>query len=96
MRRDVLTLCCVVLAAGAISGCGSTYAERREMLDAEWAVTNARADEIHAEYVRRMERAETSAERDAVVRWRADELSKNFDDHYRRTGALSEQWRDED
>lgn len=77
------------LATLALHACGPSYAERRESIDAEWAVTSTRSDEIHAEYTRRMKLATTPEEREAIIQWRADELEKNFADHRaRRDNAL--------
>jgi hypothetical protein len=76
----IAALAPLLLALG-LPACGSSYAERREALDAEWAVTNARSDEIHAEYNRRMRQAKTPEEREAIIAWRNAELEKNFADH---------------
>lgn len=77
------------LATLALHACGPSYAERRESIDAEWAVTNARSDEIHAEYNRRIRQAKTPEERAAIIQWRMDELERNFADHRtRRDNAL--------
>lgn len=83
------TACLATLAVAALSACGPSFAEKREALDAEWAITNARSDEIDAEYMRRMDLATTPQEREAAIQWRADELEKNFADHRtRKAGAL--------
>lgn len=81
--------CMALLTATGLAACGPTFAEKRETLDAEWAITNARSDEIDAEYMRRMDLATTPEEREAIIQWRADELEKNFADHRaRKAGAL--------
>lgn len=77
----------LALAIGTLAACGPSYAERRKAVDAEWAITNARADEINAEYMRRMEEASTPEERNAAIDWRAEELEKIFADHDARRGA---------
>lgn len=88
-RRFRSAACLAMLAAASLSACGPTFAEKRETLDAEWAITNARSDEIDTEYMRRMDLATTPAEREAIIQWRADELEKNFADHRaRKAGAL--------
>lgn len=81
------------LATLMLSGCGHSRAERRAAMDAEWAITNTRSDEIHAEFNERIKLAETPDEKDAVFQWRMDELSKNFADHRARTGELFADWR---
>ena len=88
-RRTRAAACLALLAVAALSACGPTFAEKRETLDAEWAITNARSDEIDAEYMRRIDLATTPEEREAAIQWRADELEKNFADHRaRKAGAL--------
>lgn len=79
-RARTVAIAPLLLALG-LPACGSSYAERREALDAEWAVTNARSDEIHAEYNRRMRQAKSPEEREAIIAWRNAELEKNFAEH---------------
>lgn len=88
-RRTRVAACLALLAATGLAACGPSFAEKRETLDAEWAVTNARSDEIDAEYMRRMKLATTPEDREAAIQWRDDELEKNFTDHRaRKAGAL--------
>lgn len=91
MNRTVAVVLTAALASviGAMTACRPTYSEKREGVDAEWAVTNARADEINAEYMRRMREATTPEEKQAAIDWRAAELEKNFADHHARMDAMT-------
>ncbi len=84
--KPTVAIVLAVLAAG-LPACGPSYTEKREAVDAEWAITNARADEINAEYMRRARAATTPEEKQAAIDWRAAELEKNFADHHARMDA---------
>lgn len=85
--RTVLLAATLTVGLFAWSGCGRAYAKQRDAVDAEWAITNARADEINAEYMRLAREAKTPDEKNAAIQWRSDELEKNFTDHRARMNA---------
>ncbi len=87
MNHARLVAFSLAVASLGIPACGTSYEDRRAMVDAEWAVTNARTAEINSEYSQRTRQATTPEERNAAAEWRADELAKNFADHDTRVKA---------
>lgn len=87
------TLICVVAGLISLSACAPSAVQRNETMDAQWAVTDARIAEIHAEHDRRIAQASTTQKKQDADQWRTEEMTKAMADYHARTDALFADWR---